>query len=83
MNIDTVIESLLFVSGDGLALSHIAEIMEISEDEARLSVDKLKAFYKENKRVNKHRKDVQQKIVNNEFAKKLANKYKDNKVNNH
>ena len=50
MNIDTVIESLLFVSGDGLALSHIAEIMEISEDEARLSVDKLKAFYKENKR---------------------------------
>ena len=50
MNIDTVIESLLFVSGDGLALSHIAEIMEISEDEARLSVDKLKSFYKENKR---------------------------------
>ena len=32
MNIDSVIESLLFVSGDGLAISHIAEILELDED---------------------------------------------------
>ena len=38
------------------------------------------AFSKENKRVNKHRKDVQQKIVNNEFAKRIADKYKGNDV---
>lgn len=50
MNIDAVIESLLFVSGDGLALSHIAEILEIDEDEVRIQVDKLKAFYKANNR---------------------------------
>lgn len=40
------------------------------------------AFNRENKRVNKHRKDIQQQIVNEEFAKKIANKYKGNKVNN-
>ena len=39
-------------------------------------------YNKENKRVNKHRKDIQQQIVNEEFAKKIANKYKGNKVNN-
>lgn len=50
MNIDAVIESLLFVSGDGLAVSHIAEILEIDEDEVRVYVDKLKSFYKENER---------------------------------
>ena len=50
MNIDTVIESLLFVSGDGLSLSHIAEILEVSEEDARCAVDRLKAYYKENKR---------------------------------
>ena len=50
MNIDAVIESLLFVSGDGLALSHIAEILEIDEDDVRIYVDKLKNFYKENNR---------------------------------
>ena len=40
-------------------------------------------FNKENKRVNKHRKEIQQQIVNEEFARKIANKYKgnDNKVN--
>lgn len=50
MNIDTVIESLLFVSGDGLALSSIAEILEITEEEARVQVDKLKNFYTKQKR---------------------------------
>ncbi len=50
MNIDAIIESLLFVSGDGLALSHIAEILEISEEDARTQVDKLKDFYKKNNR---------------------------------
>lgn len=39
-------------------------------------------FNRENKRVNKHRKDIQQQIVNEEFAKKLANKYKGNELNN-
>ncbi len=37
-------------------------------------------YNKENKRVNKNRKDVQQKIVNDEFAKKIADKYKGNDV---
>ena len=50
MNIDTVIESLLFVSGDGLALSSIAEILEITEEEARVQVDKLKNYYTKQKR---------------------------------
>ena len=35
-------------------------------------------YNKENKRVNKHRKDIQQQIVNEEFAKKIADKYKSN-----
>ncbi len=50
MNIDAVIESLLFVSGDGLSILHIAEILEISEEEVKMYVDKLKAYYKENER---------------------------------
>ena len=50
MNIDAVIESLLFVAGDGLAVSHIAEILEIDEDEVKVHVDKLKAFYEKNNR---------------------------------
>jgi len=50
MNIDAVIESLLFVSGDGITLSYIAEILEISEAEVRKYVDKLKDFYKQNSR---------------------------------
>ncbi len=50
MNIDAVIESLLFVSGDGLAISHLAEILEIDDADIRKHVDKLKAFYKENNR---------------------------------
>ena len=50
MNIDAVIESLLFVSGDGLAISQIAEILEITEEETKKQVDKLKVFYKDNKR---------------------------------
>ena len=45
MNIDSVIESLLFVSGDGLAISHIAEILELDEVDVKLHVDKLKEFY--------------------------------------
>jgi len=50
MNIDAVIESLLFVSGDGLSISHIAEILEISESDTKEYVDKLREFYKENNR---------------------------------
>lgn len=50
MNIDAVIESLLFVSGDGLSISHIAEILEISESEVKCAVDKLKDFYKSQNR---------------------------------
>ncbi len=50
MNIDAVIESLLFVSGDGLAISHIAEILELPDGEIKKSVDKLKDFYKTNGR---------------------------------
>lgn len=50
MNIDAVIESLLFVSGDGLAISHIAEILETTETEIKNAVDKLKDFYKSQNR---------------------------------
>ena len=50
MNIDTVIESLLFVSGDGLSISHIAEILETTEDEVKAAVCKLKDYYKNNNR---------------------------------
>lgn len=50
MNIEAIIESLLFVSGDGLAISHIAEILETTESKARAAVDKLKDYYKKNKR---------------------------------
>ena len=50
MNIDAVIESLLFISGDGLSISHIAEILELPEDEIKKNVDKLKEFYKSNAR---------------------------------
>lgn len=50
MNIDAVIESLLFVSGDGLAISHLAEILEISEKDVKIHTDKLKDFYKTNNR---------------------------------
>lgn len=50
MNIDAVIESLLFVSGDGIEISHLAEILEISATDVRSHVDKLKSFYKDNKR---------------------------------
>lgn len=50
MNIDAVIESLLFVSGDGIEVSHLAEILEISEADVRKHIDELKVFYKENKR---------------------------------
>ena len=50
MNIDTIIESLLFVSGDSLAVSQIAEILEISDDEVAKAVDKLKNYYIKNKR---------------------------------
>lgn len=50
MNIDAVIESLLFVSGDGIEISHLAEILEISESDVKKHIEKLKTFYKENKR---------------------------------
>ena len=50
MNIDAIIESLLFVSGDGLAISHLAEILEIDDSEIRKNIDKLKEFYKNNNR---------------------------------
>ncbi len=50
MNIDAVIESLLFVSGDGLAISQLAEILEIDDNDVRKNIDKLKEFYKENNR---------------------------------
>ena len=40
-------------------------------------------YNKENKRINKYRKDIQQQIVNEEMAKRLADKYKSDKANNH
>ena len=50
MNTDAIIESLLFVSGDGLAVSTISEILEISEKEVAKAIENLKKYYIENNR---------------------------------
>lgn len=49
-NYDSIIESILFASGDSIAKSHIAEILEISEKSVEKEIEKLRNFYKNNNR---------------------------------
>lgn len=50
MNISAVLESLLFVAGDGIAISQLAEILELSEEEVLAQTEALKSFYESNGR---------------------------------
>ncbi len=77
MNISSVLESLLFVSGDGITKAQLAEILEISAKEVQKQIDDLRAFYKENGRgitVSEYDEYVQLKTIeeNFEFVTKLA-----------
>lgn len=77
MSINSVLESLLFVSGDGITKSQIAEILELSKDELQSEIDALKTFYTENNRgitVAEYDDYVQLKTVeeNYDFVMKLA-----------
>ena len=44
MNISSVLESLLFVSGDGVTISQLAEILELSADDVLGQIAELKTF---------------------------------------
>lgn len=46
--IDNALEALLFVSGDGLKLTDIAEILELQKSELNAAVKRLKAKYSDN-----------------------------------
>lgn len=77
MNINSVLESLLFVSGDGITVSQLSEILEISEDEVAAQADALKAFYESNQRgitVVQYDNCIQLKTVEENFryVNKLA-----------
>ncbi len=50
MSISSILESLLFVSGDGITKSQLSEILEISLDEVKAHIDELNAYYKNNER---------------------------------
>ncbi|MBR4874645.1 MAG: SMC-Scp complex subunit ScpB [Clostridia bacterium] len=71
MNISSVLESLLFVSGDGITISQLAEILEVSEKEVILAADKLKSYYEENGRgitLVRYDEYVQLKTVEENFT---------------
>lgn len=77
MSINSVLESLLFVSGDGITKSQLAEILELPIEELQAEIDALKVFYEENGRgitVAEYDAYVQLKTVeeNYEFVTKLA-----------
>jgi len=50
MNISSVLESLLFVSGDGIPVTQLADVLELSLVETYLQIEELKAFYEKNNR---------------------------------
>lgn len=71
MNISSVLESLLFVAGDGITVSQLAEILEISEKEVVSAADKLKSYYEEEKRgitLVRYDEYVQLKTVEENFT---------------
>lgn len=50
MNISSVLESLLFVSGDGITKNQLSEILEIPEDELQAHINTLANMYKTHSR---------------------------------
>ncbi len=50
MSISSILESLLFVSGDGITISQLSEVLEISEKEVMTEIEGLKNYYKINER---------------------------------
>ncbi len=77
MNISSVLESVLFVSGDGVTKAQLSEILEIPKDEVQTHIDSLNRYYKENERgltVAEYDEYVQLKTIeeNFSFVTKLA-----------
>ena len=71
MNISSVLESLLFVSGDGMTKSQLAEILEISKDELQVHIDALKEACKTQERgitIAEYDEYVQLKTVEDNFS---------------
>lgn len=77
MNISSILESLLFVSGDGITIAQLSEILECSKNDILSHIDSLKKFYEVNKRgitVVQYGEYVQLKTAedNFPFVNKLA-----------
>ncbi len=71
MNTDAILESLLFVSGDGITITQLSEILNISADEVQEQIQKLKEFYETNNRgitVAQYDAYVQLKTVEENFS---------------
>ncbi len=71
MNISSVLESLLFVSGDGITRSQLSEILEIPEEEIQTHIDALRDFYKAQNRgitVVEYDEYVQLKTIEENFS---------------
>lgn len=71
MNISSVLESLLFVSGDGITKSQLSEILEIPEKELQLHIDALKDACKIQGRgitVSEYDDYVQLKTIEDNFS---------------
>jgi len=71
MNISSVLESLLFVSGDGVTRSQLSEILEITEKEVDEQIELLKESYRVQDRgitVAEYDEYVQLKTVEENFG---------------
>lgn len=71
MNISSVLESLLFVSGDGVTRKQLSEILEIPEKDIKTHIDALKEEYKVHNRgitIAEYDEYVQLKTVEENFA---------------
>lgn len=71
MNISSVLESLLFVSGDGVTKAQLAEILEISEKEVQEHINALKETYQTQNRgltVAEYDEYVQLKTIEENFS---------------
>lgn len=71
MNISSVLESLLFISGDGITKAQLSEILEIPIHEVQVHIDALRAYYKTNERgitVAEYDEYVQLKTVEENFG---------------
>lgn len=71
MNISSVLESLLFVSGDGMTKAQLSEILEIPADELQVHIDTLKETCKTQERgitIAEYDDYVQLKTVEDNFS---------------